>query len=256
MFLWGAKSKEKDEATFVREVTNLKFKEQLQKQVEILQKVGLLEVLKDGKTLGLYSVDNKEYKVPTFEETLSRLMKKKDLIKKKMEQGFTGIILVPFGCPIEKIIDKYTEALLAHNNTGQLLATKEKPEEKDEVLGLDTGHPINVWSENKDGDIKNSFVYFPKTFQKDEHQGKTKIELLFIDPQNAWQIFLIENTPNIPFIGQGKKISGTKQFEVGRTPIQYLEILQKDKSYQGEEGFTPEADLIYSLFCWKKKTKL
>ncbi len=256
MFGWGPKSKEKNEAIFVTGVNSLKIKEQLATQVEILRKVGLLEVLTDGKTLGIWGVDNKEYKVPTFEEILRSMVSKKDLINKKTEQGFTKILLVPFGCPIEKIINKYTEALVAHHNTGQLLATKEKPDEEDEVLELDTSHPINIWSECKDGDIKNSFVYFPKTLQKDEHQGKTKIELLFIDPKNAWQIFLIEDMPNIPSANQGKKIGHRKQFEVGKTPIEYLETLQKDKSYQGEEGLTPEADLIYSLFWLEEKNQV
>ena len=256
MFSWGAKSEEKNEAAFIAKVNNLKLKEQLEKQVEILQKVGLLEILSDGKTLGIWGVDNKDYKIPTFEEIQRRMVAKKDLLKNKIEQGFTKIILVPFGCPVEKIITKYEESLVAHHNNGLILATKEKPEEKDEMLELDATHPLNIWNECRNGDIKNAFVYFPKAFVKDDHQGKTKIELLFVDPKNAWQIFLIENMPNIPSSGLGKKIGHRRQLEVGETPIKYLEILQKDKHYEGEEGLIPEADLIYSLYTLEEKNQI
>jgi hypothetical protein len=247
MFLFGEKSKEKDNLAFIAELNSLKIKEQLEKQIVILQKTEILRTLKNGKTLGIFGVDNKEYRMPTLEEILKRLDEKKELVRKKVKQGFTKVLLVPFACPLGEIIEKYQQALLAHYNNRLLFATKEKTEEKDEPLELDSAYPINIWKECKDGDVKNNFAYFPTKYDKDGHQGKTKLELLFIDPKNAWQVLLVEDMPNIPNPENSKKVGHRRQIEAGKTPIEYLEMLQKDKDYRGEDGLTPEAELVYAL---------
>ena len=58
MFFWGKKSKEDESAAFTSQLSILKVKEQVEKQLEILRKVGILEVLGDGKTLGILGIDN------------------------------------------------------------------------------------------------------------------------------------------------------------------------------------------------------
>ena len=246
MFFLRKKSKDKESTAFISKMDILKIKEQLEKQVEILHKVGVLQILSDEKTLGMLGIDNKEYSVPTLQEVLLRLGNKKELVEKKIKQGFTKIIMVPFACPLEIIIKKYEETIIAHYNEGKLLATKEKITDIDEKLNLDLNQPINIWNECKDGDVKNKFIYFPKIYDKINHQGKTKLDLL-LDPKNAWQIYLIEDMPNIPLVGKGKKIEHRRQIETNKTPMEYLEIIQTNKIYQGEEGLTPEADLIYAI---------
>lgn len=246
MFFWGGKSKNKDAAAFASTVNILKIKEQVEKQLQILNKIGILETFPEGKIQGILGIDNKVYSAPSVEEVIKRIESKKELLKEKVRQGFIKIILVPFACPLEKIIKKYEEIITVHYNDGKLLVTKEKPSEADENLELDISHPINVWNEFKDGDVKNNFIYFPKTFEEKNHQGKTKLELLS-EPENAWQIFLIENMPNIPLEGVGKTVGHRKQIEANKTPTQYLEMLRDNKAYRGEEGLTLEADLIYAI---------
>ena len=184
--------------------------------------------------------------MPTLGEVVFRLENKKELAGRKIKQGFTKIIIVPFACPLEKIIKRYEETLKIHHAAGKLLATKEKKSDADLPLELNPDHPTNVWSECRDGDVKNNFIYFPKKYDKINHQGKNKLELLS-DTKNAWQIFLVEDMPNIPLSGKGKTISHRRQIEAGKTPKEYLEMLQTNKTYQGEEGLTPEADLIYAI---------
>lgn len=246
MFFWGKKN---------TNIGALKIKEQTEKQIEILRKVGLLEILGDGKSLGILGIDNKEYSAPASEEVLQRLEGKKELVEKKIKQGFVKIILVPFACPLEKIIKKYEETIVAHHKNGQLLATKEKINQADEKLELDLNCPINVWGECRDGDVKNNFIYFPQIYDRVNHQGKTKMELLS-DPKNAWQIFLVENLPNIPAMGKGKTIHHRKQIETNKTPVEYLKMLHTNKTYQGEEGLTPEADLIYAITCLEETNQI
>ena len=154
-----------------------------------------------------------------------------------------------------KIIKKYEETLVKHNNAGILLATKGDISDKDEKLELSIDNPLNVWNEYKDADVKNSFVYLPEIYDKENHKGRTKTEIL-MDSNNSWQIFLIEDMPNIPVDGNGEKIKHRKQIETNKTPIEYLKMLHSDESYKGEEGFTPEAELIYAMTYLEEKNQV
>ncbi len=244
MFFWGKKSINSSDFTHL--LLGIKIEEQIAKQTEILQKASLLKMLSDGKSLGIVGIDGKEYIAPTLADVTKRLDNKKDFVAEKIRQGFNKVILVPFGAPLESIIKKYEEALVGHKNASKLLATKENASEPDQNLDLDPTHPVNVWNEYKDGDIKNNFFYFPKKHDAIKHEGKTKLQLL-ADPMNAWQIILVENMPNIPSPDKGKKVGGRKQIEAGKTPKEYLNILESKKPYIGEEGLTPEADLSYAI---------
>ncbi len=244
MFFWGKKSE--DNSSFASLLLNIKADEQVTRQLDILQRMAIIKVLSDGKSLGITGIDGKEYIAPTLVDVMKRLEGKKEFLAKKIKQGFTKIILVPFAAPIETIIKKYEETLIGHKKAGKLLATKENELEPDANMDLDPAHPINVWNEYKDGDIKNSFFYFPKKHDAIKHEGKTKLQLL-ADPMNAWQIVLVENMPNIPSLDKGKKIGGRKQIEAGKTPMDYLNMLKTKKDYVGEEGLSPEADLSYAI---------
>src|SRR6185503_8559176 len=120
------------------------------------------QLLSDGKSLGIIGIDNKEYPMPALPDIMKRLEDRKELAERKMKEGFTKIILVPFACPLEVIIKKYEEALVRHSDGYGLLATKSAAGDRDEKLALDPANPINIWNEYKDGDVKNNFIYFPQ----------------------------------------------------------------------------------------------
>lgn len=223
----------------------LRIKEQWEAQVRTLDKLGILEIFPESKDLGIRGVDGKEYPVPTAEAIEARLAANQELVARKMEQGFTKMLIVPFGYPLDKLVDKYRKAILRHHKEGKLLATKEGPSDPDEPLELNEGEPVYAWSEYQDADRNGKLIYNPQSF-KGSHGGKTKAEILQI-PESAWQIVLLEDMPNIPRAGRGKTIEGRKQVEAGKSPEEYLELLRKEKAYKGEEGLTPEADLLYAL---------
>src|SRR3989344_6570550 len=223
----------------------LKIKEQWETQVRTLDKLGILEIFPESKDLGIRGVDGKEYPVPNAEAIEARLAANQELVARKMEQGFTKMLIVPFGYPLDKLVDKYRKAILRHHKEGKLLATKESPSDPDEPLDLNEGEPVYTWSEYQDADRNGKLVYNPQSFGR-SHGGKTKAEMLQ-DPKNAWAVVLLEDMPNIPRAGRGKTVEGRKQVEAGKSPEEYLELLRKEKAYKGEEGLTPEADLLYAL---------
>jgi len=239
-------NKPKTQEGFQAVLERLKVKEQWQAQIKVLDRTGILEIFPDSKNLGVRGIDGKEYPVPTMQEITQRLETKRKLVEKKMEQGFTKMIMVPLAYPLDKLGKKYEKIILAHHKAGKLLATKEKPTDPDEKLELDENQPLYVWDEYNGADKNGKLVYFPKSFDSKNHKGKTKTELLS-NPDEAWQIILVEDMPNIPREGKGETIKERKQIEANKTPSDYLKMLQTDKAYQGEEGLIPEADLIYAI---------
>jgi hypothetical protein len=225
----------------------LKIREQWGSQVKILSKLGILETFPDSKQLGIRGIDGKEYPVPKPEDIQARLEANRELVERKIEQGFTKIVMVPFGYPIDSLMDKYKKTILRHHKEGKLLATKEKPTDPDEPLDLDESEPVWIWQEGYNhGDTEGKVVYFPEEFSG-RHDGKTKKELLASDPANGWHIWLVEDMPNIPREGKGEEKGGRHQLETNKSSIEYLRLLQSKSEYKGESGLTPETDIMYAI---------
>ena len=230
-----------------RNLETLKIKEQWGSQVKILSKLGILETFPDSKQLGIKGIDGKEYPVPRPEEIQARLEANREMVLAKMEQGFTKIVMVPFGYSLDSLSDKYKKTILRHHKEGKLLATKEKPTDPDEPLELDENEPLWRWEEGySHADTEGKIVYFPEEFSG-RHDRKTKKELLASDPTNAWQIWLVEDMPNIPREGKGQEIGGRHQLEANKSSTEYLRLLQTKSEYKGESGLTPETDLMYAI---------
>ena len=236
-------AKEKGEAMETDLTERIKLHEQYQSQKDILKELGIVKKLRSGE-LGIVGLDNKEYPLPEYQDILQRMEKQKETIKTKQEQGFTKLLLVPFGMKLGDLIEKYKEIILKHHKQGKLLATKKDPKEPDEKLELDQNEPVWAWEQYKEADTKGELVYFPKEFSKNP-QGKTKKEL--IKEQGAWNVLLIEDLPNIPREDKGKTIKNRKQLEANQTPNEYLKTLQQDKQYKAEQGMTPEDQLFYAI---------
>lgn len=238
----------KPDSESTRSIDQLKVKEQWNSQIKILGKLGITETFPDSKSYGIRGIDGQEYPVPTPDEIINRLEANKDIILEKMNQGFTKLILVPFGYSFDNLSKKYSQTILKHYNEGKLLATKEKATDPDEALELDQDEPLWRWEDGYSKcDTEDKIVYFPKEFSKQNHGGQTKKELLKSDPANAWQILLIEDMPNIPRVGKGKVIGNRKQLETNKSSNEYLEMFQTEAEYKNESGLTPEADLMYSI---------
>lgn len=242
-------------------------REQYEQQRAILENTGVLERLASGE-LGIKGIDGKEYPLPSYREIAERFREKKEFLKTKTEQGFTKLVLVPFGMKLEDLIEKYKQTLVRHFEEGRLYFTKKDQNDAHEVLVLitadkfDSSQPVYMWDGYKEADVSGKLVYFPKEFSPDPqiHQGKTKHEILE-QTQQAWQVVLLEDMPNIPKAGEAKAHAGRTQIdskgssiadfiEAGRTvptPKEYLKALQGDPQYQHEDGGTEEDELLYML---------
>jgi hypothetical protein len=220
-------------------------KKQYQEQVKALLETQVIEILpesseKAGKgVLGMYDINNQECPIPSYEEILERMEKNAELLEKKREQGFTELLLVPIGTPLSFWVDRTRDLIVKKHRQGKLLGTD------GQKLELDENQPVYVDDIYKDADKSGDLVYYPKKFDKANHGGKTKEEL--IEETGGWQIELIEDLPDLPAENKGKTIKGRKQLEASQSPEQYLEKVQRDKQYGGEALSTPEAQLSYFM---------
>ena len=220
--------------------------EQYESQFQILEGVGLLEKLKSGEK-GIIGIDGKEYPFPTKSEIAELIEQNQELIEKKKEQGFTKLLLVPFGMKLDDLIAVYRETIIYHHMHGRLFASKKDPNDATEKLTplpLNKTRPMYVWDEYKNADTEGKLVYCPESFD-DNNNGKTKAELL--KEQRGWNVLFIEDLPNIPRENKGKEVGDRKQLEANLTPKQYLQFLEQETMYSDEGGMTPEDQLMYAI---------
>jgi len=216
---------------------------QYQSQAALLEKRGLLETLSSGKK-GLIDLKGQEQVLPTLQEFSQRLSpEQKALIERKAEQGLTKVFLVPFGKDLDRLTQIYREVIKNHFDPDpgktRLFGTDGTK------LKLDTNQPLWVWEKYAQADEEGKLVYFPQKFDKTNHQGKTKAQI--IQAGQAWQLVLTEDLADLPSENQGKDIQGRHQLEANKTGHEYLRLLQEDPQYQGEQGLTPEAQIIRAL---------
>jgi hypothetical protein len=225
-------------------IEDLNIKEQWDSQIATLSKSGILEIFTESQELGIRGIDGKEYPVPEAEDIAQYLEANKEMIEKKMEQGFTKLILEPFAISLDVLTEKYTQSILRHFKEGTLLATKKNPEDPDVPLDLDVNQPLWKWDGYNNADGEGKLVYDPKEFSQN-HGGKTKIEILTESGQ-GWNIWLLEDMPNIPRENKGEEIGERKQIEANKTPNEYLKITGTGV-YEDESGITPEVDIMCAI---------
>ncbi|MFH1661604.1 MAG: AAA family ATPase [Candidatus Falkowbacteria bacterium] len=249
----GAEDEEKSGVEISAELKE-NIKEQYAEQRQILEKTGILERLSTGE-IGIIGIDKKEYSIPSYEDIEKQITENKEMIEKKQEQGFIRLQLTPFGMSLDKLIEKYKKTILEHHKEGKLLATKKDPSDPDEQLELNESNPIDVWEGYNNADKEGKIVYYPKEFSEN-HQGKTKQELLKSELLSGWNIMFTENLPNIPREEKGKEVGGRKQLEADQSAKEYLEKIQTDPIYKNEQGMTPEDQLTYAITHLQKTNQV
>ena len=87
----------------------------------------------------------------------------------------------------------------------------------------------------------DELVYFPVEYSSN-HRGQTKLKVVNngrVCGVPGWSVGLVESLPIMPQQGQGDKLGGRRQLEIGSSPREYLRTLQT-QAYLGETGKTLE----------------
>lgn len=228
-----------------------------QNQVSAFEQAGVFE----AGTHTIKGIDDRVYPMLTLAEVTERLRAKKEIVEQKVAQGLTRVQLRPIAMPMDTLRERYTARIREHyvdmldpNDPNKripdptrtkLFAAKENPTDPDEPLALDTNQPLYTRNEYEGADVNGTIVYFPKHFDPQNHEGKTKQEV--ITEVGGWQIILTEDNPNLAADGQGETKGGRKQLEAGKSSNEYLQLLATDPMYMYEEGFITEDWLTYAI---------
>ncbi|HBK33603.1 TPA: hypothetical protein DEP34_04920 [Candidatus Uhrbacteria bacterium] len=237
-------------------------REQYDSQVELLEQVG---ILKEGAILG---IDGNTYPIPTLEQIASRIFERRETLQTKRDQGFTKLLLVPFGMSLNALMDVFKKSIVFFKQS--------HPEYT--IFGGEI--MFDAWSMYFGGDTPGrsgqdpQIIYFPTFFDPGHSQGFSKTQILkkqttaesttgwfirFFQPANFDSSKDASDIPqgiaSIPKKGKGV-IAGQGQL---RLPIEEaitfrkcLSLLQEAEDdpgspYVHESGLTPEDWLLAYL---------
>jgi len=220
--------------------------EQYNAQVALLEQAGIL-----NERNAIVGIDGKEYPVPTLEQIVERLYERREELSVKRDQGFTKLLLVPFGMSLDALCKIFERFLLTYKRNHA-------------DFDLKMHKPLDVWDQYRAADRNKPprIIYCPKFFNSD-HQGQTKAQILEGHMTEAdffpgWTIHLFQ--PSDPmdlhssgFIPLSRRKQGTVQgdkilrpdFVANQSSEEYLFTLQqaqedKNSPYHHESGLTPE----------------
>ncbi|MCK9351531.1 MAG: hypothetical protein WCT49_00445 [Candidatus Paceibacterota bacterium] len=225
--------------------------EQYEKQKEILERAEILVSFANGDQ-GIVGIDGRAYPLPSREDIQNRANGNREVLETKVLQGFSRLIMTPFGMSLDQFHEKVSGVILKHSEEAKLFATKKDlndPNEKLIPVDLDANQPFWRWDKYKDANKNGTLVYDPIEFSE-KHQGKTKLQILADTTgggSSGWRVSLVEDIPNLPFEKAGKTIGGRRQIEANKSPIDYLASFQSDRNYVNEHGMTPEDWAMYFL---------
>jgi len=235
---------------------------QYQEQIQILNRLGLLDFIKIENPIemdkGIVGIDNQEYAIPSIQDIQKQIQENREKFETKRKQGFSEIQITPFALPLKKLIEIAKKQLLKHAQEKKLFIPKINLTDPDAPFDLDAENPFWKWDGYDNADTEGKIVYDPKTFDKTNHQGQTKKQILENQNQTfpGFRVTLQEKNSILPRVGKGKTISGRKQLETNLTPQEYLQKLQTDPQCQNEQGLTPEEWIIKFILNLEKTNQV
>jgi len=215
--------------------------------VTALDRAGIFMRLLGSGSAGIIGIDGREYPLPSCEKVAAFFDRNRELVERKVSQGFDRLALTPIAMPMPLLIDRMREAILRHAGEGTIFRTRRSPSDPFVPVRVNPEKTVWVWETLRQAFDTNRLVYFPQedhSRQKGqpEYRGQTKSEA--INNKNicaipGWSVGLIESTPIMPGPGGGTTRAGRKQLEIGLSPREYFRTLQGE-AYKGETGTTLE----------------
>lgn len=272
-----------------REVHKLKLKEQYESQLRVAWRSGFFKKSTVSqwpqKTplhgLPMIERDDEKYVMPSWPKVHQAIIKNRDLIKEKSRQGFTKMLIVPFGYDLKTMVGKWKNKLFeldqqgikadgtddpdkgVFNAQGQKIQFERKNVDGNYFVDYPIGDVMDSWDEKK-------LLYYPgdnNGGNKGENLPLSKNEVIKIN--GAWQICFVEDLPVIP--DEGLVVGGRKQIDRhgscrkevnGYSSVREFMDALNDKNefidpekYAKERGMTPEEYIWLAVTYLLEKEK-
>lgn len=208
-------------------------------QLQQLVQLGLLEILPSYSSLGIIDVFGQERPIPSWEEIAAKMNRHPEFFSLKISQGFTKLVIIPFGLPLGKLTDLFTQQYF--DTYTEIFGDEHQYRSAKKIdLGLhhlsddDCYNKEVIPNSNTISYIFNSITMGEVRTTKDEY---------FLE-KNAWQVGLV-HTDFSPIIQHDTTFAGT--YYSSTTPKMLLSNLLTRLTMKGESGFTVELGLVYYL---------
>jgi hypothetical protein len=222
--------------------------------VTALNRTDVLRLLPKSDRIGVIGIDGKEFPIPTQEKVAELFAHNRELVGRKVPQGFDRLELTPMAIPMPLLIDRMKAAILKHAAEGNIYQTRHSPSDPSIPVRVNTEKHVWIWETLRQALDTDELVYFPQEYSGN-HQGQTKLEAVDnarICAVPGWSVGLVESLRVMPRQGRGKTLAGRRQLEIGSSPREYLRTLQT-QDYQGETGKTLE-DFITNFLAHLETT--
>lgn len=209
--------------------------------IAALNSAGILSLLPESGSMGVTGKDGNGYPLPTREQVAGLFDHNRELVERKVPQGFDRLELIPMAISVPLLIDRMTVAILKHAAEGTIFQTRLSPSDPFIPVRVNKEKQVWIWATLQQALDTGELVYFPQEYSGN-HRGQAKSEVIRngrICAVPGWSVGLVESMPVMPGPGQGKTLGGRKQLEIGSSPREYLRKLQEE-AYQGETGKTLE----------------
>jgi len=209
--------------------------------ISVYKSAGIIIHLQKSNCFGVIGIDGKEYPIPTFENVKELFIQNKDLICKKIPQGFSHLELTPLANPINVLIDLMKKSILKHAEKGLIYQTRKSASDPLIPIKVNKEKQVWIWDTLMQVIDSDELIYFPQEYSNN-CSGYTKSEVINNGRFCAipgWSVGIVESLSIMNQKGQGKTLGYRKQLEIGFSPREYLKILQ-NKRYEGETGKTLE----------------
>jgi hypothetical protein len=215
--------------------------------VTALDRAGILTRLPGSGSAGIIGTDGREYPVPNREEVAALFDRNRELVERKVPQGFERLALTPIAMPVPLLIDRMRAAVLRHAGEGTIFRTRRSPSNAFVPIRVNPEKTVWVWETLRQAFDTDRLVYFPQEHPghqkgQPEYRGQTKSEAISNETICAvpgWSVGLVESISVMPMPGEGATRAGRKQLEIGLSPREYLRTLH-EPAYAGETGKTLE----------------
>jgi hypothetical protein len=209
-------------------IEKLKFRDQFESEIKVLNETGVLQLLPDSGEIGIVSIDEEECPLPTFEDLLKRITPELlDILEERASLGFTRFVLVPFAMPLNEQIARY-ERMRNIFEKAVLADVEWRYQRRDPDVK---------------GEIDQAFIYNPTEEglgqfgrRGNEISGLSKRDM--IKQQGPWH-FILTMDVDVP------ANEFRPYFEEGSSAKEVVWSTEKDARYRGESGMNLE-----EYFAW------
>ena len=209
--------------------------------VAALKRTGILTVLPKSESVGVIGVDGEEYPMPTQEQVVELFAYNRELVGRKVPEGFDCLELTPMAMATPALFDRLKAAIVKHGAEDKIIRTRRSASDPPMPVRVNAEKQVWIWDTLRQALDTDERVYFPEEYSSN-HRGQTKLEVVNNGRFCAvagWSVGLVESYPILPQQGQGKTLGGRRQLEIGASPRDYLRTLQT-QAYRGETGKTLE----------------